>query len=85
MHDESGEAEGRRAREEEGLPGWVCGCQTKTSGGQVENADFTVISSSKEALSRDGRISSKVACRSESKCLREEVQQQRQAYLQQSR
>lgn len=41
MHDESGEAERRRAREGERLPGWVCGCQTKTSGGQVENTDYT--------------------------------------------
>lgn len=41
MHDESGEAETRRAREGELLLGWVCGCQTKTSGGQVENTDYT--------------------------------------------
>lgn len=47
MHSESGEAE-RRVREGAGLPalagwltGWVCGCQTKTSGGQVENIDYT--------------------------------------------
>lgn len=39
----SGEAERRRMREGEGLAelGWVCGCQTKTSGGQVENIDYT--------------------------------------------
>lgn len=48
MHYESGEAERRRVREGEGLAGlagrlggWVCGCQTKTSGGQVENIDYT--------------------------------------------
>lgn len=49
MHDESGEAERRRARQGEGLPGWVCGCQTKTSGGQVENIDYTVITRSERA------------------------------------
>lgn len=46
MHDESGEAERRRARKREGLPGWVCGCQTKTSRGQVEHIDYIVISRS---------------------------------------
>lgn len=36
MRGESSKAERKRVREGEGLPGWVCGCQTKTSGGQVE-------------------------------------------------
>lgn len=43
MHSESGEAERRGVREGEGLAGCVCvcDCQTKTSGGQVENIDYT--------------------------------------------
>lgn len=45
MHNASGEDEEGREREEEKeggveLPGWACGCETKTSGGQVENADL---------------------------------------------
>lgn len=56
MHSESGEAERRRVREGEGLAGWVCGCQTKTSGRQVENIDYTE-RKNRKVLNTDGRIS----------------------------
>ncbi len=94
MHYESGEA-GRRGVREEGLAGWlggwwVCSCQTKTSGGQVENIDYTEWSAGvrerrgPEHRRRDFRLI-QCAVQSESDRSAEEVHWQSRAYLQQSR